>query len=335
MNRPPTDFVRVAPDALAELVRALFQQAGMGAAHAAWITDCLVNNDLRGVVSHGTRQVTAYVDHFRAGRLTPTPEVVVTDESPTTLTVDGGGGLGYFPAQEAAVRLGPKALEMGVAVALTRNHGHIGAAGLYSRIPLEHGLFCYVTSGHQLELKKEDSILTAAGGSPMSFALPTGEEPPFVLDFGAMHDLYAGSTHVREIIEMAPGTVFRSIGLGAVCQALGGFLAGVPVDPARARRQWEGANQGSLMIAVDLSRFMPLEQFRREMDEYSRRVREMQPLPGYDQALLAGGLEYQREQEYREVGIPLSPRHAQALGRLADDYGLTVPFPVSPEGAAS
>lgn len=325
MNRPPSEFTRLQPGPLADFVRSVFGKSGMGDAHAAWITECLVTNDLRGVFSHGTRQVTAYVDHFRSGRLTPTPDVRVVEESPTTLTVDGGGGLGYFPAREAAVRLGPKALEMGIAVALTRNHGHIGAAGLYSRIPLEHGLFCYVTSGHQLELKPEQTVLTAAGGSPMSFALPTGEEPPFVLDFGAMHDLYAGSKHVDEIIEKAPGTVFRSIGLGAVCQALGGFLAGVPVDPARAQREWEGANQGSFMIAVDLARFMPLDTFKREMDEYSRRVCEMQPLAGFDQAQLAGSLEWGMEQEYRKDGIPVSERHAGALRKLATEFGLQSP----------
>src|SRR5262249_28104386 len=155
----------------------------------------------------------AYVGHFREGRLNPAPEVRVVDETPATLIVDGDGGLGYFPARRAATLLGPKALEMGIAAALTRNHGHIGAARLYSRIPLAHELFCYVTSGHQLELRPGQTILAAAGGSPMSFALPTGEEPPFVLDFGAMHDLYPSSPHVQEIIQLAPGTVFRSLGL--------------------------------------------------------------------------------------------------------------------------
>jgi LDH2 family malate/lactate/ureidoglycolate dehydrogenase len=325
MNRPPDEHAPLAAEPLRAFVTTVFERAGVPPEQAALLAGFLVANDLRGVFSHGTRQVSAYVGHFREGRLTPAPEVEVTAETPTTLTVDGGGGLGYFPASQAATLLGPKALSMGVAVALTRNHGHIGAAGLYSRIPLAHDLFCYVTSGHQLELQPEQSVLQAAGGSPMSFAIPTGEEPPFVLDFGAMHDLYAGSTHVDEIIRLAPGTVFRSIGLGCVCQALGGFLAGVPVDPARARRQWSGANQGSLMIAVDLKLFCPLDAFKREMDEYSRRVREMQPLAGFEQAVLPGGMEWQREQEYASEGIPVGTKHAEMLRQMAAEFGLEAP----------
>lgn len=325
MNRPPDEFTPVPADRLREFVAAVFEAAGMPPDQSALLTSFLVTNDLRGVFSHGTRQVTAYVGHFLAGRLTPTPEVRVVAESPTTLTVDGGGGLGYFPAYEAATRLGPKAKEMGIAAATTRNHGHFGAAGIYARIPLRQDLFCYVTSGHQLDLKPGQTILRAGGGSPMAFGLPTGEEPPFVLDFGAMHDLYPGQEKAFEIARMGPSTAFRSLGLGAVCQALGGFLCGVPADPARAERQWEGANQGSFMIAIDLARFTPVEQFKREMDDYSRQVRELEPLPGFDQALLAGSLEWQREREYAENGIPVSPKHAEALRTLAAEHGLTAP----------
>ncbi len=327
MNRPPDEFVLVPAAALRLFVAAVFEREGVPAEQAAFLAGLLVTNDLRGVFSHGTRQVPAYVEQFRAGQLNPVPRVEVVEESATTLLVDGDGGLGYFPAHEAATSLGPKAKAVGIAAAVTRSHGHIGAAGIYARVPLGLDLFCYVTSGHQLELKPGQPLVAAAGGSPMAFALPTGEEPPFVLDFGAMHDLYANSPHVEEIIRLGPSTAFRSIGLGAVCQALGGFLAGVPADPARATREWPGANQGSFMIAVDLARFLPIDRFKREMDDYARQVRRLQPLPGFERALLPGAPEWQREREYGEQGIPVSPRHAEALRKLAEECGLELPLP--------
>lgn len=325
MNRPPAEYTPVRPDVMRDFIRTVFEKAGVPAEKAAFLTECLVDNDLRGVFSHGTRQTPHYVSHFQKGELTPDPDVQVVEESPTTAIVDGGGGLGYYPAHRLAHLLIPKAQQMGIAVGITRNHGHIGAAGIYARIPLEHDLFCYVTSGHQLNLQPGHSVLHAAGGSPMAFGLPTGEEPPFVLDFGAMHDLYASSEHVEQMIALAPSTVFRSFGLGCVCQALGGFLCGVPVDPARALRQWSGANQGSFIIVVDPNRFLPIAQFKAEMDEYARKVRQMQPLKGYDRALLAGALEWERAQKFAAEGIPVGPRHAEALRRLAAEFHLTSP----------
>ena len=325
MNRPPDEFTPVMPEPLRKFIAAVFRHEGMPEERAALLAGLLVTNDLRGVFSHGTRQTPSYVNHFRRKELTPAPEVTIVQETPSSLLVDGGGGLGYFPSHLAAHRLAEKAKAQGIAMSLTRNHGHFGAAGIYSRIPLAQDLFCYVTSGHQLHLTPGQTILHAAGGSPMSFGLPTGEEPPFVLDFGAMHDLYPGSRHVDEVIRLAPSTVFRSIGLGAICQSLGGILAGVPADPARANRVWPGANQGSFMIAVDLSVFMPVEQFKAEMDDYSRQIRALTPLEGFQRSELPGQPEAEREQRYAVEGIPVSDRHADALRQLAVECGLEAP----------
>lgn len=326
MNRPPERFQPVAAAELEAFARGALERAGMPGDQATLLASLLVLNDLRGVFSHGTTQLTAYIGHFRSGQLTPTPTVRVVGETPTSITVDGDGGLGYFPALTAAHQVSARAREHGIAMGLTRNHGHIGAAGIYARIPLQSGLFAYVTSGHQLHLQPGQTPLHAAGGSPMSFALPTGEEPPFVLDFGAIHDMYPHSPHVEELIRLAPGTVLRSIGLGNVCQALGGFLAGVPLDPADARRPWPGANQGSFMIAVDPRIFMPLEQFTREMDAYCRAIRSLTPLTGFETARHAGEVEAEREAAYRERGIPMSPEQVAALRTLADDLELVAPF---------
>src|SRR5690242_2525713 len=110
MNRPPAQFVRVDAEALRGFVRAVFERAGVPAEQAAFLANLLVVNDLRGVFSHGTQQVRHYVAHFREGQLTPAPEIGMVSETPTTLVVDGGGGLGYFAAHRAATLLGPKAL---------------------------------------------------------------------------------------------------------------------------------------------------------------------------------------------------------------------------------
>jgi LDH2 family malate/lactate/ureidoglycolate dehydrogenase len=125
---------------------------------------------------------------------------------------------------------------------------------------------------------------------------------------------------------LAPGLVFRAIGMGAVCQAWGGLLAGVPIDERRAVRTYLGANQGSLAIAFRIDLFMPPEQFKREMDEYVRQVRALQPLEGFDETYLPGGVEAARERAYREQGIPVGPEHQERLQGLADELGVQAPW---------
>lgn len=326
MNRPPAEYMLLPADELRSFIAQVFTHAAMPTDKAAFLVDLLVTNDLRGVFSHGTQQATRYVEQFRDGELTPAAEITTLSESPATLVLDGGGGLGYFPCHQATTRLIAKAQESGIAVATTRNHGHFGAAGIYARIPLAHDLFCYVTSGHQLNLHPGDFVMSAAGGSPMAFGIPSGSEPPFVLDFGAIHDMYLGPEAMKPILELVPSTVLRSFGLGCACQALGGLLCGVPIDAERAQRQWSGANQGSFIIVVDIGKLFPLEQFKQEMDEYARRVRQLTPFAGIEQALLPGAIEWEREERSVQEGIPISPRHAQALRKLALECGRPAPL---------
>ncbi len=315
MNLPPDKHINVPHQKLQAFVSQLGQTVGLPIDKADLLAEILVTNDLRGVFSHGSTQMATYARLLRDGILNQQPNVHVAKETPVSVLVDGDGGLGYFASHKATQLLIEKAKSQGIAIALTRNHGHFGAAGIYSRMTLPHDLLCYVTSGHQLQLQAGQPIFDAAGGSPMSFSAPAQEEESIVVDFGAMHDLYASSPYRDAIAKLAPGSAFRAIGLGAICQSWGGFLAGVPLDTARAKRTFAGANQGSLVIAFRIDLFIDAQQFKQEVDEYVRRVRSLKPLAGFDESFLPGGVEAARMKRFQQEGIPVGPDHQQRLAK--------------------
>jgi L-2-hydroxycarboxylate dehydrogenase (NAD+) len=326
MNTPPETSLRVSHLDLHAFVARAAQSAGLASNKAERLAELLTLNDLRGVFSHGTVQVATYARLMREGVLNANPEPHIVQETPVSLLMDGDGGLGYFPAYEGTLKLIEKVETSGIGVLLTRNHGHFGAAGLYSRLTLAHDMLAFVTSGVQLSLPPGAPLYHAAGGSPMSFSAPTLDEDPLVLDFGTMHDLYDNAPYRDDIAEKTPGLVLRAIGMGAVCQAWGGLLAGVPIDESRAMKTFSGANQGSMVIAFKISLFTDPEIFNGEMDEYVRAVRQLTPLPGFDEAYLPGGVEAARERHYREESVPLSEDHREKLETLARDFGLEVPW---------
>jgi L-2-hydroxycarboxylate dehydrogenase (NAD+) len=326
MNVPPSTYISVPHGALQAFIVQMGKTVGLPEDKADLLAELLVANDLRGVFSHGTTQMATYARLLRDGVLNNQPDVRIVKETPVSVLVDGDGGLGYFASHRATLSLIEKAKAQGIAVALTRNHGHFGAAGLYSRMTLPHDLLCFVTSGHQLHLKAGQPLLSAAGGSPMSFSSPAGEEESLVLDFGAIHDLYESSPHREEIIRLAPGSVFRAIGMGAICQSWGGFLAGVPLDTERAQRTFAGANQGSLVMAFRIDLFLDPQQFKAEMDAYVRRVKTLQPLAGFRESFLPGGVEAVRARKFRTEGIPVGPEHQARLEQIAQELGMQPPW---------
>ncbi len=51
------------------------------------------------------------------------------------------------------------------------------------------------------------------------------------------------------------------------------------------------------------------------------------PLEGFEKASYAGGIEGERELEYRERGIPVGPEHRRDLKDIASVLGVDVPWP--------
>jgi L-2-hydroxycarboxylate dehydrogenase (NAD+) len=326
MNKTPEKYDLVAHERLSDFVVRACLHVGVTSAKAELLAELLTGNDLRGVFSHGTAQIATYAILFRDGVLNNEPNVQIVQETDTSLLVDGDGGLGYFPAHEGTGRVIEKAKERGIAIMMTRNHGHFGAAGLYSRMTLEHDLISFVTSGHQLHLKPGGDLFGAGGGSPMSFSAPAGDEPDLVLDFGALHDLYGGNLTREDIALQAPGLVLRCIGMGEVCQAWGGLLSGLPLHADSPRWSWPGANQGSMVITFRIDLFLEPAAFKNEMDEYVRAVRQLQPLAGLDEAHMPGGIESERETRSRRDGVPVGTNHRKRLDELASELGIASPW---------
>ncbi|MDP6107501.1 MAG: Ldh family oxidoreductase [Candidatus Brocadiia bacterium] len=198
LNLPPDTFVRVPHADMRAFVAKAMRRAGLSRERLELLAGLLVGNDLRGVFSHGTRLAARYARAMRSGRLNTSPAVRVVRGTPASVVMDGDGGPGYFPMIEGTRLAIEKASTSGVAVMMTRNHGHIGAAGIYSRMTLEHDLLTFVTGGHQTALEAGMPVCLPAAGSPMSFSAPAGSEDPLVVDFSPVYDLRT-SPHREQI----------------------------------------------------------------------------------------------------------------------------------------
>ena len=67
----PEDARRIMPDLLRDFTTEVLRKVDLPADDAALVARYLVDVDLRGVVSHGTRQLQRYVAEFCEGRINP------------------------------------------------------------------------------------------------------------------------------------------------------------------------------------------------------------------------------------------------------------------------
>ena len=174
--------IRVEPEALTEFCVRALGRLDVPEEDARITADILVSADMRGTSSHGVARLRRYVNGLRDGMMIAQPETVVVAETPTTILVDAGGGLGQpvsFRAMESAIE---KAEAYGSGFATVRNSNHFGIAGYYAMMALDHdfvGLSMTNASVLVVPTFGGDAML---GTNPISVAAPAGQEWPFVLD---------------------------------------------------------------------------------------------------------------------------------------------------------
>lgn len=333
MNRPPDQFVRVSEPRLLAFATVCLEKVGLEEAHAATIARLLVNGDLRGVRSHGTRALDGYCRSFEAGGLNPRPNIRVLRETPTAVVLDGDGSLGYLPMVRAAEAAVARAREIGMGMGLVRHIGHYGSAGHYARICMEAGCVGFSVQGYRGQGNaghaREKPQLGFFGNPPICFAIPAGDEPPVVLDAATciLADYQRGPDY-EALLETIPAAFFKSIGFGVVASLLGGGLAGFTLPESDTMQErWPDAGLGGMVLAIHVDSVVPEAVFRAEADRFARDVRETYaPLPGTDRALLPGAIEEERLQRHRAEGIRYGEMEQKAARRVGERLGVPLPW---------
>jgi LDH2 family malate/lactate/ureidoglycolate dehydrogenase len=169
-------------DDLLEFCVRVFDRLGVSAEDARITADVLVQANLRGIDSHGVARLARYVNGLRDGVMVAQPEEDVVAETPTTLTIDAGAGLGQpvsFRAMKAAIE---KAQNYGCGFATVRNSNHYGIAGYYAMMALEHDMIGISATNAAVLVVPTFGRDAMYGTNPIALAVPAGEERPLVVD---------------------------------------------------------------------------------------------------------------------------------------------------------
>ena len=326
LNTIPPDAFRVFPDDLCTLTSDILCRLDLPSADAKHIADCLVAVDLRGVVSHGTRQLRRYVKEFQTRQINPCPQIRLVQETPVNTVFDGDGGAGYLVATQATEAVIQKARSQGVAMAATRNHGHVGSCGIYAQMALKHNLVTWTVAGGRdwtPPTRPDATVWEAMKSPPMCFAIPAAQGPPLVLDMNTT--MFKGRDEVQNAMQTFPDPVFKSLGIRFISTILAGAMAGLlPSD--HPTPQFAGASRGFFIVAVHPGHIGNLETFTQEVSRIISESLKLNPLPGLDTADVPGSREWKREQAWAKEGIPINRDHQNLLSIIARDVNVQIPW---------
>lgn len=174
---------------LREFATNILQQVGLPKNHADDAAEVMLWASLRGVDTHGIRNLKRYyVNWLLDGTLNPQPEFQIEYETPISARADGDRGIGLAGACWGMRLAIEKAADAGVGFVSMRNSHHLGAAGCFAHMAVEHDMIGMCTTGFLFANGNDTGVLPVFGMRPMlstnplAVAFPSQTESPFVLD---------------------------------------------------------------------------------------------------------------------------------------------------------
>ena len=105
-----------------------------------------------------------------------------------------------------------------------------------------------------------------------------------------------------------------------LCAVLGGGAISTEVGGIRFRGKTVRVSQ--TYLAIDIARFMPLEEFTARMERLVGMMKTTPAAPGFDEVLVAGDPEWRIEAERKANGIPIASGNWDLLVKAAQRVGV-------------
>ena len=160
-----------------------FTAAGVPREDALICTDVLMESDRRGIESHGcNRFKPIYIDRINDGILNPVTELEILKDTPTTVVADAHDGMGMVASYKVMKMLIDKAKKYGMAMGAIRNSSHYGIAGYWAMMASKEDMIGITGTNARPSIAPTFGVDNMLGTNPLTVALPTDEDFPFVLD---------------------------------------------------------------------------------------------------------------------------------------------------------
>jgi len=347
---------------LFEYVVSYLEKWNVPPADAQLAADVLLSADARGVDSHGIIRLSSYYgSRLKNGLIDPLSPMKVLKETPTTLSIDAGNGLGH-PVSVKTMRMTlQKAKKSGMAMATVRNSNHYGIAGYYAMMALPEDMIgiSFTNSGPLVAPTYGKKAML--GTNPIAVAVPAASQRPFVLDMAtSIVPLGRISVYQKENKPIPPGwgidkngnvtenpaevssggalmplggtalmRGYKGYGLALMVDIFCGVLAGAGfTDSVYGSGGEQSANIGHFFAAIRIDAFRQLDAFKQDMDALLASLKNSPKAEGEDRIYIHGEKEFENAKRSDREGIPISDAALATLQKAGVEYG--VPFDLKP-----
>jgi LDH2 family malate/lactate/ureidoglycolate dehydrogenase len=350
------DCIILDEETLRSYAASLLGGIGVPAQFAELVAGSLVAANLRGVDSHGIQLLIWYIEQIRRGNIDVHASGCVAREDGACLIYDGQNGLGQVVSDRAcghAVRL---ARQHGMSFVAARNSNHFGAAAWWAQKIAAEGMIGIVTCNATPLVAPWQGREKRFGTNPICMAVPGPNT--WLLDMAtttvALNRVFkaqlAGqkcipegwamdcdgnpTTDTEKALQGMPLPLggYKGYGLAMMAEILCAVLSGgaMSTEVGGIRVTSRPMRVSHSFIAIDVARFLPMEEFIERMQWLCQSMKNTETAPGFDEILVAGEPEWRAEAIRKREGIPIDRGAWKQIVELGE--GLNVQPPAGRSG---
>jgi LDH2 family malate/lactate/ureidoglycolate dehydrogenase len=337
--------------------KGVYKKVGVPDEEAEIVADLLARADLRGVETHGVTRLPIYIQRIQKGYVRAVSKITFIKEKGPTTFAEAHGSMGHvvaFKAMQIAIK---KAEEYGIGWVSVKDSGHFGVAGLFPMMALEKDFIGYIITNSAPMMAPYGGRERIIGNNPLSYAFPSGEYLPVIVDFSCSvvssgklilcrkkgENIPLGWAYDKDGLptedpyegyegggSLAPMGEHKGYGLALSHEILTAILTGGKWT-RNIKSLYEEDKTGiqgtcHSFMAIDPDCFIGKEQFKKSMNSYIKSIKESGKAENKTEILMPGEPEYRTESERLKEGIPLSPTTVEELIVLAQSFGLLLPL---------
>lgn len=358
------EHIKIKVGTLQEFTINVLKKFGVPAEDAKITADILIAADQRGIGSHGLHRLIRYTNGLKAGVMKPIADIKVWKETPNTLLISGGDGLGQVVGYKAMKLVIDKALKNNIAFAAVRDSNHYGIAGYYAMMALEHDLIGISLTNSETLVVPTHGKHAILGTNPISIAAPAGKEWPFVLDMATATstrgkiEVYArkgksmpitwatdelgnptqdASRVVANLLQKKGGGLIplggaeeesgghKGYGLSLAVDILSGVLSGSAFGPNLYAKKDIPAKVSHFFGAIKIDAFIEPALFKGLMDAYINTLKNSEKAGGKDRVFIHGEKEFELYEQQKEE-VRLYYKVIEELRKIAEEVNIEAPF---------
>lgn len=343
--------LRVQAAALKSYMAEIMRAHGVDGEQADSVSSNLVWSELIGRENFGVNRLPIHMKRVKARVLQCPCRPCFERISDSIGVLDGDNGFGHHVAQLGMRHAIELARRSGVGVVGVRNSNFYGVGAFFVQQAAESKMVGIAASNSFPKVVAHNGLMPILGTNPLAFAAPRRNGESLMVDMAT--SALAGSTvrkHIARNTELPTGLAIdvagipitdpnkvaegallpfggaKGFGLSLLVEILAGVITGAGISHGVAslyKNFSEGGHSGHFLMALDVSRFMPLETYYDRLEYLLEIVKSSHP---GQEVLLPGEVRWRNFRQNSRFGISLDSSAAQTLLELARPYGIVAPW---------